>query len=179
MRPLLALAVACVVLSAIRWFLAATTGPPKSPMQTETVATGDFSVDVLLTFDAGPDPFALQSDDAASLEVSFRGDRLLRQTHPLARGQVVTIENVEGVAVGPNEFHVMAVPQDEDDAIIHAIRIRILRDDRPIAEQWLASDPGKPISGTVAVEISPHELPTISSESPDDREPSPQDPSRP
>ncbi len=152
MRPLIAIMVAAVVLGTVQAFLSATATPGRATASQATSATGLFTVDVTLTFDAGPDPFALRSDEAASLLVEFRGRTLLRETGPLSNGDIITLGPVPDVEVGQNEFYLMAVPQPEKD-VVHAVRVRILRDEELIAEQWLAAEPGQPVSGTLMVDV--------------------------
>ncbi len=152
MRPLFAILVAAAVLGTVHLFLSATAAPVKRGGTGEEPATGTFAVDVTLTFDAGPDAFALRADQAASLQVDFRGRTLLRETRQLPRGQILTISPVPDVKVGPNEFLISAVPQEEQD-VVHAVRVRVLRDAEVMAEQWLAAEPGWPISDTLLLNV--------------------------
>ena len=107
-----------------------------------------------MTFAAGPDPFALDLDNAPSLLVTFRGRELLRITEEIPAGEPVRIEDVEGVVAGANEFFVAASPTSTDAAVARAIRVRILRDGATVAEQSLWSDPGESVDGIVVVDVA-------------------------
>jgi hypothetical protein len=122
----------------------------------EPTAAGIFTVEVTLTFAAGPDPFALDLDDAPALVVSFRGRDLLRRTEEIPAGQPIRIESVEGLVAGANEFYVAATPTAQDAAVARAIRVRILRDGATVAEQSLWSAPGESVNGIVVVDVDTH-----------------------
>ncbi len=155
MRPLLAILTAVVVLGTVKMFLTMSrrdqnaTAPP-----VETVAAGTFSVDVLLTFEAVLDPFALDEKDSCSLQVDFRNHTIIRERSNIASGTLLA-SDVAGIVEGPNEFWCFATAAETDDQLTRALRIRVLRDDVPIAEQWIASDPGGPVTGPVTVTIPP------------------------
>lgn len=155
MRPLLSLTIAVVVLGGLRWYMQVRDRFRVHDISSgESVAAGVFSVELTLTFNAGPDPFGLDRDNATAVEVMFRGQPLLRETGTVEAGTPLVVSPVQGVVEGPNEFFVSATPLDENTGLAHALRVRILRDGVPIAEQTLWSAPGQPVRGPVAVSVA-------------------------
>jgi hypothetical protein len=77
----------------------------------------------------------------------------LRVDEPISAGAPVVVEHVSGIVAGANEFFVEAQPGDDALGAAHALRVRVLRDGNPIAEQTLWSEPGLPVRGTVRIDI--------------------------
>lgn len=145
------------------------------------VATGKFDIEITLSFDAEADKAFLL--EPTSVEVSLEGESILKESQSFTAGHPVVAENVAGVKIGDNDFHVAVYsgdaarnltdtpnddsdtfslgsdePSDEEDyAVARAVRVRIFRDGRPIAEQTLWSDPGKPVEGQVLVTVPAEE----------------------
>ena len=153
MRPILAILVAAIVGVGLSLFLRSQKPTDAAPLLGSSVAEGDFGLAITLTFDAGPDPFALDADSAPSLTVEHHGKLLLRETESLPAGKPIRIDNVEGIVDGQNTFYVRCTAQNEEAFVARAIRVEVLRDDQTIAEETLWSDPGKPVRGPVNVEV--------------------------
>jgi hypothetical protein len=150
MRPALAVVLVAAILGGLQGYMSLRDRMRPPPAQeVETSAAGIFSLDLTLTFDAGPDPFALDLDDAPSLLVEFRGQQLLRETGSVPAGQPIVIAPIRGVDQGKNEFFVKAVPADSNVDVSRAVRVRVLRDGEPISESTLWSEPGLPVQGKV------------------------------
>lgn len=153
MRPLFALMIVVGILGGLQLYMTLRAQPePWQPLQ-ERVVRGDFEILVTLTFDAGPDPFAVDLDDAPSLLVTFRGRELLRETGMVPGGEPRLISAVEGIVAGPNEIFVQASPQDRHAFVSRALRIRVLRDDRVLGDRTLWSAPGEPVEGVIVVDV--------------------------
>lgn len=153
MRPLLAASVAVVVLGGMKLYIDSAQ-PKLRPqlIQLPKAADGVFSLDVTLTFAAGPDPFALDLADAPSLLIQLQGRDLMRKAEIVSAGEKLTVDGIEDIVQGANEFYVQATPQ-ASNAVSRAIRIRVLRDNVAIAEQTLWSAPGEPVQGAVIVDV--------------------------
>ena len=152
MRPLLALILAMAILAGMQWFLAAGRSTvAENAVRAEIAAIGDFQLEVLLLFDAGPDVFSGDSN-AASLLVEYQGKEVLRKTESLAAGTRL-LPRVEGLVVGMNELYVSATPEDPAARVPGAIRIRILRDGIALAKSWIDGEPGERVEGTCTVVI--------------------------
>ncbi len=110
------------------------------------VAEGKFSLDVTLSFSpASDDPFALFTKNAEkkpTLVVQLNGHQVLATRDAVPAGELITVPDVSGVGVGDNEILVEADPPLEDANRSHAVRVRVLRDGQPIAEQTSWSEPG-------------------------------------
>ena len=162
MRPLLALLLCATIFGAVGGYLrflhgvqAGAAAQAKIAIPEER-ASGKFSLEIALTFDAGgDDAFALEAAQSTSVLVQMRGRDLLRLEETVAAGTPVAVEDVQGIVAGANEFYVDVRPSAEALAAAHAVRVRVLRDGNPLAEQILWSEPGLPVRGTVRIEIKP------------------------
>jgi hypothetical protein len=154
MRPLSALLLAAIVLGSVAIFfrLQGETNAPAAAPNLQSAA-GQFDIEITLTFDAGPDDFALSASDAPSITVEFRGNELLRRTDTVAAGSALLIEDVAGITVGENSIYVRCSPKDLDQVVSRAIRVRVFCDGVEVAEQTLWSTPGSPVEGLVRLLI--------------------------
>lgn len=171
-RPLLAAALVVGVLGVVKLYMQFVASVPFGVYDTaERPAEGVFAVELTLTFDAGSDGFLL--DETSPVVVDFRGRNLMEGRGPFRAGQPIIVSPVEGVVQsrdgrgGKNSFAVRIVPQpserdafalDADGAsrpISHAVRLRILRDGVPVAEQTLWSEPGQPVQGVLTLTVDP------------------------
>ncbi len=156
MRPLLAALILGVLLGGLKLYMAVRPSREISaPPKLLPSAAGRFAIDVTLSFAAGPDPYALESDNAPSLLVLFRGQEILRENTILEPGAIVRRDDLDSVAVGANEFFLRATPQDSNSLAARAVRLRVYRDGHPIAQQTLWSEPGGAVEGAVVVDVPP------------------------
>jgi hypothetical protein len=153
MRPLLAFAVVIVILGGLQLYMTFRPQARREAARAEVQAAGQFAVEITLTFDAGPDEFALDVSDAPSLFVQLRGHDLLRRSDPIEAGSQINVESVDGIVVGANEFFVQATPQDTTANVARAVRVRILRDGQPLADDTLWAEPGDVVQGAVVVDV--------------------------
>ena len=155
MRPLLALIVVCAVLGGLRLYLQSQNARQAVASAWQpTEAGGKFDVEITLSFDAGPDEFALDTADANSLVVEFAGRRLVSEKAPISAGQPILIADITGVTDGANEFYVRATPQTANPLASNAIRIRILHNGVPLSDQSLWSAPGAPTEGIARLNVA-------------------------
>lgn len=155
MRPLSALIVVCAVLGGLNIYMQRQAARQVvAAVWQPTRAAGRFDVEITLTFDAGPDEYALDLANAPSLVLELAGVQLLARTEAIVAGETVVVTQIEGIAAGANEFYVRATPQNTNLAIANAIRVRILRDGIPISEESLWSAPGAPTEGLIRLIVS-------------------------
>jgi hypothetical protein len=160
MRPLLALLLCLAILGIVGGYLRLSEELRQRTAQGQEahhveIAAGKFSVEVTLTFDAGgASAFALEPTEETSLLVLFQGRELIRSKEPVAAGAAVRVEDIQGIASGKNEFYLEAHPSDQAPPIAHAVRVRVLRDGHPIADETLWSEPGLPVRGTVRLDAA-------------------------
>jgi hypothetical protein len=177
MRPVLAIVVIVVALGSVRAYISfvdSVTGREFAPIQ-EIQATGRFHVDLTISFDAHADVFTPES-----VLLELHGGRILLQMEEsVAAGTVLTIDPVEGIVEGANEFYLKvstAEAEAEEDGAFslsgddpppestsegdlegadksRAVRIRVFRDDQLIAEETIWSGPGEPVDGIVTVHL--------------------------
>lgn len=155
MRPIIALVIAVAIIVGVQGYISATAnmgGTPTTVSYTE--AEGDFVVELLLTFDAGPDAFALEADNAPSVVLSLAGKELLRRSEVVNAGETIVLE-AAGIVEGTNEFLLVSSPVEDDPNAVRAARIRVLRNDDLVVEKWIASEPGLAAEGTVMLDIPP------------------------
>ena len=152
MRPFLAAAVAIAILGGLQFYMSSRPAPVNNQRPPEVLAEGKFDVRLTLTFDAGPDPFAFDSSQAASVVVLFEGEDLLRLTEHVNAG-TMSVEDVAGIDAGRNEFFVEAVPKGTTNLVSRGIRIQVFRDGVMVGDQSLWSDPGAPVAGTIVIDV--------------------------
>jgi hypothetical protein len=172
MRPLLAVALVLLILGSVWGYLAFVSNVPLTTYDTASrEAEGVFTVEVTLTFDAALDAFTVDPK-ASPLEVRLRGRNLIEGRDPFRGGVPIVISPVEGIVeghgnqAGRNDFTIYAVPKppEQDDFAVdaaaapqlaHAVRVRILRDGQPVADQTIWSDPGQPVQGNITLTVEP------------------------
>lgn len=158
MRPVLVIVLATAILGGMQVFLNA--NRPVAADQHEGLkliqASGEYAVDVTLTFEAGPDEFAIDAaGDAPSLLVQMNGNELLRRTDTISTDESpIQILGIEGVVVGKNEFFVQASPSDQSSLAAMSARIRITQDGNPVADETIWADGGDILQGTVQLEVA-------------------------
>ena len=153
MRPLLALLVAGSILGGLQLYMQFRPQPKRVVHDVEQSAAGRFTVEITLTFDAGPDAFALDPSSAPAVLLQLRGTDVVRRTDSIAAGEQVRADHVQGIVTGKNEFFVQATPQDGVAAVARAVRVRILRDGNPVADETLWAEPGEVVQGAVMVDV--------------------------
>ncbi|MDZ4782317.1 MAG: hypothetical protein SGJ19_18890 [Planctomycetia bacterium] len=120
-------------------------------------AAGDFSVDVTLSFTAAErDPFAVTVENSAKppiVIVRLNGKELLSATEAPPAGELLKVDHVPGMAAGKNEFLVEADPPLAEANRAHAVRLRVLRDGQPIAEQTSWSEPGSRLVARFVLDV--------------------------
>ncbi len=120
-------------------------------------ADARYDVELTLTFDAQPDPFALVSDDSeappvVTVRLNDRNVAEMREGLPPGTPWVQT--NIDGVVVGANELYIEAIPPVEQTDVRHAVRLRILQDNEVLADRTFWSDGGANVTGVLGFEIA-------------------------
>ena len=154
MRPLAAILLAVLILGSVKAYqlFESSLPAPVSVAQAQVSAAGQFSVDLTLTFDAGPDDFALAPLSAL---VELQGRELYRSRERIPEGRAIVVEDVAGVVEGVNSFFIKIAPAEADSTRQRAVRVRVLRDGVSIAEETLWSEPGAAVEGIVQVGVPP------------------------
>ncbi len=155
MRPFLVLVLTVGLLAGTKWFLGLNPQVQKGSSGAVLIqAPGEYSVDVTLSFDAGPDEFALDVSDAPSLLVQMNGKEVLRRTDAvLAADSPIKVDSISGAVIGVNEFFVQASPSNISELKANAARVQVLRDGAVVAQKTLWSAAGDVLQGTVELKI--------------------------
>lgn len=156
MRPLLVILLAVVVFGGMQLLMVmhAADGPSVTFEGPLNRGQGQFKVEVVLTFVAGPDAFSLDRvEDAPSVLVQLDGREIYRTTERVGGDEPIVIDPVDGIVVGTNQFFVRASPSDQALSY-RAIGIRVFRDDIQIAERVVLAEPGMVVQGTLSVEVT-------------------------
>lgn len=117
-----------------------------------------YTVEITPTFTAEPDPFALQTDEdeLAALVLKLGDMELLSGIEQAEKGKTITVENVKGLVIGSNELYLEASPPIDQSDSSHAVRLRLLEDNIPIAEKTFWSENGSKVTGVLHFELKPH-----------------------
>jgi len=153
MRPILALIISAAILLGVHSYLrfAQSLRGQRADVADETVAaTGKYSAEITLTFDAQADEFALEP---TSLVLKRQDQVLLKREGLVSAGEPIVVENIAGIVQGENEFYFQCVPKDDGRALARAVRIRVLRDGVPVADRTLWAEAGLVPQGAVVVEV--------------------------
>lgn len=119
-------------------------------------AKGLFGIEVTTSFNALPDPFALDTGDGgegAALRLRVNGVEALTLREPVAAGTLIRVEKAPGMITGVNEFFVEASPPLEESDRAHAVRVRVFQNGESLAEETLWSEPGSRVAGTFTLEL--------------------------
>lgn len=154
MRPLIALVGSALILLGVHFYLrfAASLRHQPAAVVTDTAATGVYSADITLTFDAQADEFSLEP---ISLVFRHQTKELLKRTDLVAAGDPLMIRNIDGIIEGPNEFYLEVVPRDDGKQLAKATRVRLFRDGVVVADTTLWSEPGQVPRGRITLEVTP------------------------
>jgi hypothetical protein len=131
-------------------------------------APGKYELELTPTFEAvgGVDPFALETTAKPAIIAKLNGREIARFEQTAAAGipRRFTWNTSEApVQFGKNEVYVELSSPAGDANAFRGVRVRLLRDDAPIADEMLWSQPGAPVQGAVALDLAdtkhdePHE----------------------
>ncbi len=156
-RLIAAAAISFVILGGLALFMERRESRGSQTSVSAPAAAGDFSVDVTLSFTAAErDPFAVTAENSAKqplVIVRLNGQEILSATEAPPAGELLKVAHVPGMAAGNNEFLVEADPPLAEANRAHAVRLRVLRDGQPIAEQTSWSEPGSRLVARFVLDV--------------------------
>ena len=152
MRPILAVVIAFVILGGLQFYMRSRPVPQNVLPPPKVLAEGKFDVELTLTFDAVPDPFAFDPTKASSVVVMFEGQDLIRLSDNVVSGVPLLVEDVASIAAGRNEFFVEVIPKNAFELKTRGLRIRVFRDGVVLGEKSLWSEPGSSVAGAIVVD---------------------------
>jgi hypothetical protein len=111
------------------------------------------SIELTPTFSVEDDPFALQTQEqTAPFDLRLNGRAVDIANLQIARGQTLFIRNLEVALSEHNEIFIKASPPVAESHLAHGIRLRVLLQDRVLADRTIWSSGGGLVSGTVPFE---------------------------
>lgn len=116
------------------------------------VLTGEYTLEITLSFSLEKDPFALDLDDAPQtqgLKVSLNGQAVAIAPGEIFRGKVITVTKGISPTVGYNEFYVQATPPMSEIHLDHCVRVRLIKSGVPVADQTIWGSRGAVVAGTM------------------------------
>jgi hypothetical protein len=119
-----------------------------------------YSLTVTPTFQAEPDPFALQTtttDPAPALLVRMAGSDLLRVTDQVQAGRTLYVEALPEVRVGLNEVYIEGSPPTDQSGQRQAILVELFRNGVWVQQASFWSVPGAKVTGTLRFEVTEDE----------------------
>lgn len=122
-----------------------------------TAASAVYSLAVTPTFQAEPDPFALQVSDteaAPALVVRMADTDLLRITDHVEAGRTLQIDTLPDIKVGLNEVYIEGSPPTSLAGQRHAILVELLRDGVCIQQESLWSAAGGKVTGVLRFAVT-------------------------
>lgn len=158
MRILGALLAWVVIAGGVHVYLERRAPPPPPAAFVARQAQGVYALEVTPSFGVAPDPFALdlgEGEAKPALVVRLQGKDVLRASEKLEPGKPVLVSPLEGLVIGRNEFYVTANPPQDAIGRANAVRVRVLRDGRPLdgAERTLWSVAGTAVEGTFTLDV--------------------------
>jgi hypothetical protein len=160
MRPLYVLVVWVVILGGLWLYTTARNAVDRAvPTAVEIQpAPGNYELELTPTFDAigGVDPFALEPTAKPAIVARLNGQEIVRFEQTAASGipQRFTWDTERSpVQVGKNEVYVELSSPQGDASAFRGVRVRLLRDEAPIADEMLWSQPGAPVQGAVPIDV--------------------------
>lgn len=119
--------------------------------QQQQESKASYRLQITSTFSVEPDPFALEESESleSALQISLNGQPIKLPIEQLKRGEMIQMDDLQGVIAGHNEIYVKASPPVEENLLNHGIRINLIEGGNSLVDQTLWSEQGSLVSGTV------------------------------
>ena len=156
MRPVLALLICVACVGSVQGFMWFVDSVPIQQAQVivREPATGKFTLEVTLSFDALPDEFT----DAPAALLRFEDEIIFESKERLSADSVHQVNDIKVFKSGANEIFFAFSCSDDDLIRAKAVRMVIRQDDRVIADNTHWSQPGDLVEGTMTLEVSPSDV---------------------
>ncbi len=154
MRPILAIMVWVTLIGGLYGYMEHREPAKKAgPVETHLVEES-YAVEIIPTFKAEKDPFALQSDDdeVEVLTLKLNGEKIFGVSEGIESGIPIKVKGIDNIIKGVNEFHLLASPKISGRPSAHAVRFRLFKGLTPVLERTIWSEPGERISGSIRYE---------------------------
>ena len=132
-----------------------TVAPPPAPVLAE--ADRACTAELLPSFRAAPDAFAVDPAEAAAVRLLLNGETAFARKSAVAAGEPLRTEPLPALAE-PNALYVEAFPPATGAPGAYALRLRVLCADRVVREATFWAEGGRAVTG--AVTFTPEERQT-------------------
>jgi hypothetical protein len=126
--------------------------------------TTPLDLELMLTFDPQPDPFALSdrgSGTPPGVRIRINDHVVAELSEGIRPGSPWLKKNIEGAVAGPNELYVEATPPVEESETRQAVRIRLFQDGRTVADHTFWNEGGEKVTGTLPFQPEPQPTGTV------------------
>ncbi len=157
MRPLIAIMIWVVLVGGLTSYMNArqTVSEPVA-LKTETDQS-DYKVVITTSFSSQRDPYEPNTLDGSgnALTLKLNGMDILSLRDSSAAGQSITIDNINSVLIGPNEFLLEVNPPHETLKTAGAVRVQLFRFHTELMDRTFWADPGAKIASTFRLDVEP------------------------
>ena len=116
-------------------------------------------LEITPTFEAKKDPFALdvggEGGGSKALEVRMSGGVVFESGDEMEAGRPIVVEDLPNLVAGINEFLLQASPPVEDSDKAHGVRMRLICDGTPLADETFWAESGERVTGAFRVDLTP------------------------
>ncbi len=124
--------------------------PDRAAVVVEEKVQERLSIELTPTFSVEEDPFALQTQQQTGpFELRLNGVAVDIADLPISRGQTLFIRDLDAALGEHNEIFIKASPPVSESSLTHGVRLRLLAQDRVLADQTIWSSGGGLVSGTI------------------------------
>lgn len=159
MRIIIAVFIWIVIIGSVCWFQQRRSTSQnilqEHPQAAVEVTQDRYSIAVTPTFQAQPDPFALQTEDTAPAALIIRmGEKeLLRCDDQVQAGQAITVDIPGPIQLGTHEIYIEGSPPLDQGQQRQAILVELFRNNVWIKQASFWSTPGSNVTGVLYFEI--------------------------
>lgn len=157
MRPLVAILIWIVLLGGLSSYMnARQTVSAPAALKVET-DQGDYRVVVTTSFVAQRDSYAPNTEDdpGNALVLKLNGHEILTLKDSSAAGQSITLDKINSVLIGPNEFLLEVNPPHKAVQTAGAVRVQLFRFHSELMDRTFWADPGSRLLSTFRIEVKP------------------------
>jgi len=153
-RPIYAILISIGLIAGVYYYIQFSDSVRREPPELQIdYAQGEYTIEIVQSFDCTGDPIF----ESESLKVMFKGETIFANSDPIPKDEATLITNVQGVEAGENEIFVSANMEAPTDGL-GAMKVTVKRNDTPVAEKLLTSEPGlSAVSGAVVFTIEDSE----------------------
>lgn len=157
MRPVLALMIWIVLIGGLVSYMNARHNVSEPVALKVEADQADYRVVVTTSFNAVRDPYAPDTRDlsAAALILKLNGKEILSLRDSSDAGQSLTVDKIDSVLIGPNEFLLEVNPHHENVKTAGAVRVELFRFHNQLMDRTFWAEPGARIVSSFRLDVEP------------------------